>query len=274
MKIDLSPDYPGGRLFELEDRPRAQLVCLVNEAMARRYWPGKNPIGGWLNTQGPDDPRHFTVVGVVRDVKQRGLDRPAGTELYYPLEQSLESGGPQRIMNLVVRAERDPLELVSSIRGVVRGMDPLLALANVRTMEQVMHESLLSQRALAVLLAVFAGLALLLAAVGIYGVTSYSVAQQTNEIGIRIALGAQPVQVLQWVLRSAVVLVVTGLGLGVAGAFALTRSMQGVLYEVSSTDPMTFAGVAVGILAVALLASFLPARRATRVDPLVALRAE
>src|SRR6185436_1684085 len=156
----------------------------------------------------------------------------------------------------------------------VRTVDPQLALQNLRTLDDVMNESLLSQRALTSLLAVFAALALALAAVGIYGVMSYSVAQRTNEIGIRIALGAQPGQVLSWVLRNAMVLVVVGLGVGVAGAIALTRSLHGVLYEVSSTDPLTFVGVAVAILLVALVASYLPARRATRVDPLVALRAE
>ena len=274
MDIELSRDYPGGRLFEFEDRPGAQLVCLINEAFARKYYPDRNPIGAWVNNGGPDDSRRFTVVGVVRDVKQQGLDRAVGTEVYFALAQSLDSGGPQRIMNLVVRAERDPLLLVSAIRGVVRGVDPELALANVRTMERVLHEALLGQRALALLLGIFAALALVLAGVGIYGVMSYSVAQRTNEIGIRIALGARPADVLVWVLRGAMALVVIGLVLGVAGAFALTRSMHGVLYDVSSTDPVTFAGVALGILAVALLASYVPARRATRVDPLVALRIE
>jgi putative ABC transport system permease protein len=274
MGIELSPDHPGGRLFEHTDRAGSELVCLVNEAMAKKFWPGREPIGGWLNNDGPDNPQHFRVVGVVRDVKQQGLEREVGTELYFPLAQSLDSSGPRRLMNVVVRAERDPLALAGPVRGLLREIDPLLALAKVRTMEDVMQESLLGQRALATLLAVFAALALALAAVGIYGVMSYSVAQRTNEIGIRIALGAQPAQVLRWVLGHALVLVVVGLGLGVAGAFALTRGLRGVLYEVSSTDPLTFAGVAFVILLVALVASYLPARRATRVDPLVALRTE
>jgi putative ABC transport system permease protein len=274
MGIELSPDYPGGRLFERTDREGGEFVCMVNEAMARKFWAGRNPLDGWINNDGPEDPRRCRVVGVVKDVKQQGMQREVGTELYFPLAQSLATAGAQRIMNLVVRAERDPLALATPIRSLVRSLDPELALANVRTLEDVVHESLLGQRALATLLAIFAALALALAAVGIYGVMSYSVAQRTNEIGIRIALGAQPAQVLRWVLRNAMTLVVIGLGLGVAGAFALTRSLQGLLYEVSSTDPPTFAVGALVILAVASLASFLPARRATRVDPLVALRAE
>jgi len=203
-----------------------------------------------------------------------GYERPTGTELYLPLAQSLEADGPERIMNLVVRAEHDPLALAAPIRSVLREVDPELALANVRTMEQVLHEALVGQRTLTVLLAIFAGLALLLAAVGIYGVLSYFVAQRTNEIGIRMALGAEPTVVLLWVLRGALALVLVGLALGVLGALALTRSLQGVLVGVSATDPAIFVGVALGILAVALLASYLPARRATRVDPLTALRAE
>jgi len=274
MGIELSSAYPGGRLFERGDREGSETVCIVNEAMARKFWAGRNPLDGWLNNDGPDNPDRFRVVGVVRDVKQQGLEREVGTELYFPLAQSLSSAGARRLMNVVVRAERDPRALVGPLRTLVHEIDPLLALANVRTMEAVMSESLLGQRALAGLITVFAALALLLAAVGIYGVMSYSVAQRTNEIGIRIALGAQPAQVLRWVLQNAMVLVVVGLVLGVGGAFALNRSLQGMLYEVSSADPLTFVGVALVILAVALLASYLPARRATRVDPLVALRTE
>jgi len=274
MRIELSPEHPAGRLFEPTDREGNEIVCLVNEAMAKKFWPDRDPIGNWCNNSGPEDPKHFRVVGVVRNVKQQGLEREVGTEIYFPLAQVMALGGPPRIMYLAVRTELDPLALAGPLRSLVHGIDPLLALANVRTMEDVMHESLLGQRALASLLAIFAALALALAAVGIYGVMSYSVAQRTNEIGIRIALGAQPTVVLAWVLRSAVVLVLIGLGVGVVGAFLLTRSLQGALFDVSSSDPGTFVGVAVGILAVALLASYLPARRATRVDPLLALRME
>jgi ABC-type antimicrobial peptide transport system permease subunit len=210
------------------------------------------------------------VVGVVGDVKQGGLDSLSRPEIYFSLSQF-----PWGTMTYVVRAASgDPLRLVPAVRAQVTALDPNLPLADVRTMESVVGETVAQRRLTMTLLAAFAGLALVLAAVGTYGVVSYSVAQRTREFGIRLALGGAAHDVLRDVLRHAMVVGALGIVAGLAGALALTRVLSGLLFDVSATDPAVFASIALLLGAVTLVASWLPARRAARVDPMVALRSE
>jgi putative ABC transport system permease protein len=209
------------------------------------------------------------VVGVVEDVKTAGLDKPTGTELYIPYQQS----GGLRQGYVLVRS-KDPIRMASPVRAVIREMDASLPVAAVRTMDEVMSGAASRPRFLTLLLTLFAGTALALAAVGIYGVISYSVAQRTSEFGIRMAMGAQPSDVLAMVLRQGVLLGAIGVAVGAAGALALTRLISGLLFGISSFDPLTFVVMAAVLIAVTLAACWAPARRATRVDPMIALRYE
>ena len=242
---------------------------MVNETLARRYWPNEDPIGKRLRT-GFDGKEFLPIVGVVADVKEQGLDLPTHPEIYRPYVQAPYPSS----MILMVRTDSNPTALASAIRKEVWAIDKDVPVADVQTLAQVISESLATRRSTMLLLAAFAGLALLLGSIGIYGVVTYAVSQRTHEIGIRIALGAQMSDVLRLVIRNGMVLVLAGVGIGLAGAFALTRLMSTLLFEVRSTDALTFAIVSALLIAVALLACYLPARRATRVDPLVALRYE
>jgi putative ABC transport system permease protein len=265
-----------GRLFEPADREGAPGVVLVNESMARRFWPGQSPVGRQLRVTPwrPEVPPQ-TVVGVVADVKQQGLEAPTGTEVYMNMAQRPALAWVARGMHIVVRAAGgDPIALVPSIRGVIREMDPTLPVARVRTMEDVLRTAVARPWFLTMLLAVFAGVALALAAIGIYGVLSVSVAQRTGEIGIRMALGARRSDVLRLILGQGLALVALGAALGLGAAAALTRLMQGLLFGVSSTDPLTFTAIPLLLGVVALVACLVPAVRAVRVDPMVALRYE
>ena len=248
------------------ERDLNESVVIINETFARRFWPGRDAVGMKFVT-GPWGPKPTwsTIVGVVGDVKQFGLDSEPSLDLYFP------SLAPRY---LVVRAGGDAARLADAVRREIRGIDPGVPLSDVRTMDQVAAESARSRRWTMGLLAGFAALALLLALVGIYGVMSWAVAQRTREIGIRMALGAQTGQVMRMVLRDAVWLACLGLGIGAAAAMALRQVLAGLVFEVSTADPVTYAGAAVLMLAVALLAGYLPARRAGRVEPLTALRWE
>jgi putative ABC transport system permease protein len=256
-----------GRDFTAADSADVPAVILVSQSTARKYWGDTDPIGRTLHrTAGAV--RLFTVVGVVGDVRDTALNQQSLT-LYLPTSQRVFP-----LMDVVVRAERDGEALLPSLREKVHQLDPDLALANVRTMDQWLATSAAQPRLSALLLCGFAAMALLIAAVGIYGVLAYSVAQQTREIGVRIALGAQPSGVLRLVVGQGMRVACIGIGAGLLGGFALGRGVAALVYGVKVHDPVTFAGVAVVLTAVALAACAIPARRAARVDPLVALRFE
>jgi putative ABC transport system permease protein len=261
-----------GREITTQDDERAPLVLLVSEGLAARFWPGQDPIGKRIKlpwNPGRDDEPWRTVVGVVGDVKQYGLDKPGTNAVYVPHAQYSVS-----FMTLVARTSVEPAEMIGTVKQVVQKLDPDQVPMEVATMEDVMVDSVRTQRFSMFVLAAFAMLALLLAAVGIYGVMSYVVAQRTHEIGIRIALGARIGNIFSLVMGNALWLAIVGILLGAVGAFALTRLMKSLLFGVAPTDLPTFIVVCVGLAAVALLASYLPARKATKVDPLVALRNE
>ena len=270
----VSPDYframelrvIKGRSFTAFDNEKSPLVVIISETLARRYFPNEESLGKRIGS-GPD--RWREIVGVVKDVKHFGLDADTPPTMYFPMSQV-----PARAMNLVVRTSGDPLSLAPSLRAQVWAGDRNLAIANLSDMKGLVSGSVIQQRFILLLLACFATLALLLAAVGIYGVMSYAVTQRTHEIGIRMALGASMAEVLKLILRNGIVLTLTGVAIGLALAFALTRLMTTLLFGVAPTDAMTFALVSGGLVLVALLACFIPARRATKVDPLVALRYE
>jgi len=261
-----------GRGFEpQDDSDTAMKAVVVNQALAKRFWKG-SPLGRRVNP-GFGDPKVWcTIVGVVEDTKNAGMDKPAGPELYLQVRQVADFLGGN--MNYVVRTSTDSLAIESSIRSVVREMDPSLPVYNLKTMNDVVSKSMVQPRFLALLLATFSGIALFLAAIGIYGVMAYSVAQRTQEIGVRMALGAQPLHVLRLIFGQSLMMLLIGTAIGLAGAFALTRLMSTLLFGVTATDPLTYVSV-VGILTfVALLACYIPARRAAKVDPLIALRYE
>jgi putative ABC transport system permease protein len=260
-----------GRVFDGRDAMEAPKVALVNEKMAASIWPHGDPLGQRLTFDDPEKPgvTWMTVVGVVGDVKQQALSDEPSFEVYEPQLQD-----PAAATTLVVRSGGDPTALVASIRRAVLGLDPDLPVYRVRTLVEVVDESLAQNRLSTVLLGLFAGLALVLAAVGVYGVISYSVAQRTHEMGIRMALGAHRADVLRLVIRQGMGLVGVGLALGLLGAWFATRVLSGLVFGVSTKDPMTFVLVPALLASVALLANYVPARRATQVDPQVALRQE
>ena len=262
-----------GRDFSWRDTPQAQRVVVINEAMSRTYWPGEDPLGKRIKLGAPDDPLPWwTIAAVVGDIREFDVLTAPRPTLYLPVSQADDSNYVLR--DWVVRASGDPLTIASSIRAAMREVDPDLPVSRLRSLEQVRNISVAPQRFNLSLFGLFAALALVLAAVGIYGVMAYSVAQRTREIGIRMALGAQRRDVVKLVLGQGVRHVALGVFLGLAGAFALTRLMSSLLYGVRPTDPITFAGVTLILAGVALLACYLPARKAMRVDPMVALRYE
>jgi putative ABC transport system permease protein len=270
----VSPDYframelrvIKGRAFTDLDNEKSPLVVVISETMARRYFPNDEPLGKRIG-RGPD--RWREIVGVVRDVKHFGLDADTPPTMYFPMRQV-----PARAMNLIARTAGDPLSLAPSLRAQVWAGDHNLAIANLGTMKDLVSASVVQQRFILLLLGCFAALALLLATVGIYGVMSYAVTQRTHEIGIRMALGARMTDVLKLIVRNGIVLTLIGVAIGLTLAFALTRLMTSLLFGVTPTDALTFAMVSAGLVLVALVACYIPARRATKVDPLVALRYE
>ncbi len=271
--LSISPNYfralgmrmLGGRPFSESDTAAAPKVAVVNETLARHFWPNQDPVGRRL-TGGPN---LLTVAGVVADTHHNGLAEKAEPELYLPFLQSPQSG-----MNLAIRTAADPTSIVNAVRAQVAASDPEQPVYDVTTMEQRLAESLSPRRFNMLLLSAFALLALVLAGVGIYGVMSYSVVQRTHEIGIRTALGARREDMLKLVVGQGFKLTLVGLGIGIAGALAMTRFLASLLYGVKPSDPLTFIAVSLILTATALLACYIPARRATKVDPMVALRYE
>ncbi|MFL6207313.1 MAG: ABC transporter permease [Pyrinomonadaceae bacterium] len=256
-----------GRLFNAQDNAQAPPVALVSEALVRRYFAGENPIGQRLKLDSEDQPRE--IVGVVGDVRRAALETEAQPEYYLPYEQA-----PERRMNLVVRTTGDAAAMTATVRGAVKELDKDQLIWQTRTLEELRSASVASRRFNMMLLGLFAVVALLLAVLGIYGVMAYSVTRRTHEIGVRIALGAQGRDVLKLIIGQGMTLAVIGVGLGLLGALAITRTMASLLYGVSATDPAIFAGLALLLAFVALVACYVPARRATKVDPMVALRYE
>jgi predicted permease len=267
-----------GRGFTPTDAASSGMVAVVNEALVRTFWKDLNPIGQRLRPCCGDQVPWFTVVGVAKDVKQGGVDRKTGTELYVFVDQTSQVPGPlanaPATMNVVLRTTLPPSALATTIESAVREADATVPVVRLREMDAVFAESIRRPRLLAQLLGMFAGLALLLAAIGTYGVLSYMVAERRREIGVRIALGANTGRVLGDVMKQGLGLTAAGLAAGVAGALALSRLMTALLFGVQPSDPATLAAVMATIVAVATLACLVPAWRASRVDPIVVLRDE
>ena len=270
----VTPDYfrvfgiplLSGRAFTDQDREGAQDVALINETMAKQHWPDADPIGQRISFDGT---RFFTIVGIVADTRQEGLAQAPYAQAYLPYAQLAGRG-----THIVVRTAGDAAALAPELRRTARLMDADIALSNVQTMDEVAASTIAQPRINTIVVSVFAGIALLLAAIGIYGVTSYAVAQRTREIGVRMALGAQRRDVLSLVVRQGMLPVMGGLLIGLLAAFAATRVMQSLLFEIDATDPATFAAIAVLLAGIGLAASLVPALRASRVDPVEAMRTE
>jgi putative ABC transport system permease protein len=243
-------------------------VAVISEKLAERLWPGENPIGKRFHVW-RDEKFFREVVGVVGSTKQ-SLDEEPFNETYVPVAQDPNWGS----LTFVVRTTGEPTAFAGAVREAIRSVDPTLPTYNLKTMDDVVATSAAPRRLPMMLLSAFAGVAMLLAMLGIYGVTSYYVTQRTHEIGIRMALGAQLNQILRLVLKQGLVLVVLGIVIGAVGSWLTTRLLKSLLYEVSTTDSVTFMVIAVLLILVALLACYIPARRATKVDPMVALRYE
>jgi putative ABC transport system permease protein len=263
-----------GRYFEESDSENSLPVAMINETMARQYWQGEKVIGKRFKIGRQDSERPWlTVVGVVADVRQMGTDVAVKAEMYLPHRQTDYQTwfAPQ---DLVIRTTVDPMKLVAAVRREIHSVDADQPLSNIRTMSEVLGEETAQRRLRMILLVAFAALALLLSSIGIYGVLSYFVAQHTPEIGVRLALGARSVNILGLVLKRGMGLALSGVGIGLLSSFALVRLMETMLYGIQATDLMTFVVVAVVLTAVAFVACLVPARRATKVDPMVALRYE
>jgi putative ABC transport system permease protein len=282
ISVDLYVTTPGylramdialrkGRAITEQDTNDSFKVALVNETMAEQLWPKQDPLGKRIKFPGSEkNPQPWrTVVGVVGDVAQYGLDQKAPMQMYLPHTQF-----PTSFNSIVVKTAAEPMALASAIRREILAVDKDQAVFNLTTLDELRGDSIKIRKFFMLLLLVFAALALMLAAVGIYGVMSYVASQRTHEIGIRMALGAQATDVLKLIIGNGMLLAVIGVALGLAAAFAVTRVMAGLLFGVTATDTMTFLTVSVGLILIALLACYLPARRATKVDPLVALRYE
>jgi predicted permease len=264
-----------GRLFSDADRPGSTPVVLITAAAARRFFPGEDPIGktitlGWgKRVNGGRTAAGGQVVGIVGDVKDAGLGEANAPELYLPFRQ-----WPIENMTVLVRTATPPASLADAIRAQVASLDPGLPVSNIRTLDDIVAKSISQPRFYMTLLTIFAAVALALAAIGIFGVLTYAVSQRTREIGIRMALGAREGSVVALVVSQAMGLVIIGLIIGLAAAALLAHTLTGMLFSVTPTDPLTFAAVGALLSAVALFATYVPARRASRVDPTIALRAD
>jgi len=261
-----------GREFNDGDTIDNTRGVVIGEKTAKHYWPNQDPIGKRLKPGATSDNESpwRTVIGVVKDVRQNDFIAEPKMQMYFSYKQL-----GQLVANaLIVRTSVDPLSLATPVRNAIWSVDKDQPVANIDSMENIVAGAVARQRFSMLLLAIFAALALVLAAVGIYGVMSYTVAQQTREIGIRIALGAKRGDVLKMTVKQAIKLVGLGLAIGLPSAFILTRVMSTLLFGISATDPITFLGISLVVLVVALLASYIPALRATKVDPMIALRAQ
>jgi predicted permease len=276
QRYGISPEYLRamnipllrGRQFTEQDAANTPLVALINETAAKRFWQNEDPIGKRIILGGVNNPKR-TIVGIVRDVRHQGLDDAPEMQAYGPHAQWTDSH-----MQIVVRTSVDPASLTAAVRGEIRAVDANTPVYQIATMRQLVSDSVAQRRFTLALLSGFAAIALLMAAIGIYGVMSFAVSQRTREIGIRVALGAQARDVLKLVIRRGMALVAAGVLIGLVGAFALTRLMESLLFGVGATDPMTFTGISLLLGIVALLACYLPARQASKVDPMIALRCE
>jgi putative ABC transport system permease protein len=269
-----------GRGFTESDRDGAPPVAIIDETMAARFWPGEDPIGKRVtwevaegSTQGENGaPVYRTVVGVVKNVRHYELANPSRIQVYAPMAQTLRVWGTG--VYVILKTDISPASLVEPLRRELAGMNPDVPLRAVQPLADYVDGDLAGSRVMSVLLATFGGVALLLAGVGIFGLVSYSVAQRSREIGIRMALGADAREVLGWIARLGLGLAGTGVAIGVLAAAGLTRLMRTLLYGVSPLDPILYAGLATMLIAVALLATYLPARRAARTDPAAVLKQE
>ena len=263
-----------GRLFDARDTPESPQVIIINETLAAQYFANEDPIGKRIKFGSPTSPWR-EIVGIVGDTKHDGLMRAPKRQFFAPHNQFAASfGNTRRAMSLVVRTAGDPRDLVRALEAAVRAKDPSLPVTNVATLDDVMANTVREQRFATTLMAGFALLAMTLAAVGIYGVISYSVSQRTREIGVRLALGANAGAVRRLVIAQGMLPAVIGVACGVAGAAGLSRFVSGLLFGVSALDLATFAAIPLLLLLLALAATLVPAVRATRVDPMQALRYE
>jgi len=257
-----------GRDFDVHDREGSANVVIVNEELARRYFSNQNVIGKRLQ-MGADDRPPKEIVGIVRNAKYRNLREQPLPFIYIPLGQEYQAG-----MTVMVRTQGDPSALIAPLRSEMRSLNKDVPVFAVQTITERIGRQLAAERMTAVLLSIFGGVALLLAAIGVYGVMAYSVAQRNREIGIRMALGAERIDILRLIVGQGLTLVMIGTGIGLLMAFALTRVLRNQLFGISATDPLTFGAIIALMIIVGLLACYLPARKATNVDPLVALRYE
>jgi putative ABC transport system permease protein len=272
----ISPDYfrvmgiplQKGREFSSADHERAPMVIIINETMAKRYWPNENPLGQRIK-ETSNERAWREIVGIVGSVRHRARGEEPRPEMFVPWSQV-----PAPNLNVAVRTQAEPASFATTLRHAVTAIDPNLPVFEMRTMEERLFESVAQPRFRMALLGTFAALALAMAVVGLYAVVAFTVAQRTHEVGIRMALGAQRRDVIGLVLGHGIKLVGLGIVIGLAGAWALTRVLTTLLYEVKPTDPLTFLAVPVVLIAAAILACWLPARHAARVDPLTALRYE
>ena len=264
----IGTDLRRGRVFDSRDDADATRVVLINEAFANKFFPGQEPIGQRLNFGGGEKETQ-EIIGIVGDVTNDDIDEAIDPIAYSPYAQN-----PRNTMSVIVRGSQDPAQLTTAVRAEVRSLDPNLPVSNVKPVGQMIAERMSPKRLMTYILAVFALIALLLASIGIYGVMSYAVTQRTREIGVRMALGAQAMDVLRLIVKNGMTMAITGVAIGLAGAFGLSRLLANLLFKTTPTDPVTFAAVAASLILVALIACYVPARRATRVDPLVALRDE
>jgi putative ABC transport system permease protein len=258
-----------GRTFEDGDVAGAPRVAIVTAALARRFWPGQDPLGKRLRFDGDENAPWWTVVGLAGDVRQLGLSREAPALLFLPYAQFALP-----FTSVAVRSSLPQAAVTALLKSQFAAIDPDLPLGRVSSLQAEVERNLGQPRFRAMLIGVFAVLALVLAAVGVYGLISFTVAQRTREIGIRVALGAAPRQVVVPVIREGIILALAGIGIGLAGAVAAARALSAFLFGVGATDPLTFSGVALLMLLVAAVASYIPSRRALRIDPVLALRAE
>jgi len=260
-----------GRFFDGSETPASQPVIIINETFARHYWPNRPAIGHRISIDGAQV-KWRTIIGVVEDVQERGYDLWMKPGFYIPTAQEVYP--PSDSDYLAVRTKGDPMAPVAAIRRIVASVDPTIPVANVETMDEIIDSNVVDRRQQMMLLGAFAALALVLASIGLYGVLSYAVTQRSREIGLRMALGASGSSVVRMVVRHGLILTGIGIAIGLAGSWAATRSLKNLLYGVSATDPVTFAEVAALLTLIALAACWIPARRASKVDPITVLREE